>query len=203
MWAVMRYCLQNISKQYDSHLIKTHNFINTAWLTTGVWCALRRETWPTSPRSSGTASSWYAPWTGIIILISSISTRKYKTKKSQILDRKHWLPIVHVTIHATGMPLKNSFGRPQKSLPRERTLFFYGGFMWVSNHNVMRILLVFKSHESLFNSGGTYSFWRENCDPNLKMPEYWQTPYENGLPQFDDKYLNPLLKVAVNCLSAG
>ena len=26
MWAIMRYCLQNISKQYDSHLIKTENF---------------------------------------------------------------------------------------------------------------------------------------------------------------------------------
>ena len=37
-----------------------------------------------------------------------------------------------VLIHAIGMRLRSSFGRLQKSLLRERILFFCGAFMWVT-----------------------------------------------------------------------
>ena len=41
---------------------------NTAWLMTGAWSARKPEIWPTSPRSSGTASSWSVQWIGKQVL---------------------------------------------------------------------------------------------------------------------------------------
>ena len=96
--------------------------LNTAWLMTGAWSARKPEIWPTSPRSSGTASSWSVQWIGKQVF-TVFPTKMIKLRSWMSLYEYDALNLIqqpHLWIHPSRYASQKQFWEAAKKSP-ERT----------------------------------------------------------------------------------